>query len=107
MKLKLPLPEQNDFHYLLTIMQALHSMDEYAWLPELFTILESDEAVAKLCHVAGGEVIRIPTLDELQNSITALQWYYDVYITQKKTIFQVPNEYKPLVYKIRDEMSKE
>ena len=86
---KLPVTEELDFHYLLELMPPLHQVPEFAWLPELFTII-GHENLIKLCKFAGGERIRIPTLEQLTDSIDALQWFYDVNIKQTKSITDVP-----------------
>lgn len=104
MKHKLPLPEQIDFHCLLSLLPALHNIPEYAWLPELYSLIDED-ALTKLCSVAGGETIRIPTLAELQHSTDALQWYYDIYIAQRKQLKELPAELSESVKQIYDTFS--
>lgn len=99
MKHKLPLPEQNDFHCLLSLLPALHNIPEFAWLPELYSLID-EPALTKLCSVAGGETIRIPTLEELQFSIDSLQWYYDIYISQRKQLKELPAEFAASVQQI-------
>ena len=82
MKSKLPLTEELDFHYLLGLMPPLQSEPEFALLPELFSIIASDKAdfekLIDLCKFCGGETIRIPTVEQLSDSIDALQYFYDV-----------------------------
>ena len=97
---KLSLTEENDFHYLLTILPPLHDVPEFAWLPELFSII-GHERLVKLCGFAGGEQIKLPTLKTLSNSIDALQWFYDVYLVKKKPVSDIPNDLMNLVQKIR------
>lgn len=97
---QLPKTEDLDFHYLLTLMPALQEMPEYAWLPELYSIIGYDTLV-ELCGYCGGETLTLPTIDELSDSIDALQWYYDVYISKKMKYSDIPEEYKKLVCKIR------
>ena len=99
-KKTLPITEDLDFHYLLTLMPALQSVPEFAWLPELYSII-GHESIVKLCRYCGGETIKIPTLDQLSESITALQWYYDVFISGKMKITDIPDECKELVCTIR------
>lgn len=86
---ELPLTEELDFAYLLELMPPLHNVDEFAWLPELFSILGHEKLIT-LCKYAGGETIRIPTLTELTDSIETLQWFYDVEITHTQSIESVP-----------------
>ena len=96
-KQQLPITEDLDFHYLLTLMPALQGVPEFEWLPELYSIV-GYKSVINLCRYCGGETITIPTLDQLSQSITALQWYYDVFISGKMKITDIPDECKELVY---------
>lgn len=98
-KRKLPVTEELDFHYLLTLMPPLHSEPEFAWLPELFSII-GHERLIKLCKYAGGERIRIPTLEQLTDSIDALQLFYDIHIKKTKSIAEVPVNLQNLFKKI-------
>ena len=68
--------EENDFAYLLELMPVLHNIPEYAWLPELFSIIGAERLIS-LCKYAGGETIKIPTIEELSLSIEVLQLFYD------------------------------
>ena len=97
---KLSLTEESDFHYLLTLLPPLHDVPEFAWLPELFSII-GHEKLVKLCGYAGGEQIKLPTLETLSNSIDALQCFYDVYLVHKKSVSDIPDELMNLVQKIR------
>ena len=97
---KLSLTEESDFHYLLTILPPLHNVPEFAWLPELFSII-GHEKLIELCRFAGGEQIKLPTLQTLSNSIEALQWFYDVYLVRKKPVADIPKDVVPLVDKIK------
>lgn len=92
--------EELDFHYLLTIMGPLYDIPNYSWLPELFSII-GHEKLIKLCKYAGGETITIPTLEELSDSVEAMQWYYDVYIKKTKSNYEIPKKYTELVSRIR------
>lgn len=74
--------EDNDFIYLLELMPVLHNVPEFAWLPELFSIIGAERLIS-LCKYAGGETIKIPTIEELSLSIAALQLYYDNEIKQQ------------------------
>ena len=85
----LPVTEELDFAYLLELMPALHNIPEFAWLPELFSIVGAEKLIT-LCKYAGGEVIRIPTLDELSTSIETLQFFYDIKIKKTKTLKDLP-----------------
>lgn len=98
--MKLPVTEELDFHYLLGLMPPLQGIPEYSWLPELFSIV-GHESLIKLCKYAGGELIRIPTLDELSKSIDAIQWFYDVYIKKSKSDAEVPDGLSEQVDKIK------
>jgi hypothetical protein len=98
--MKLPITEELDFHYLLGLMPPLYSVPEFSWLPELFSII-GYESLLKLCKYSGGELIRIPTLNELSKSIDALQQFYDVYIKKSKVETEIPHELSELVDKIK------
>ena len=98
---KLPIDEELDFHYLLTLMQPLSGIPEYSWLPELFAIL-GHEQLLLLAKYAGGEVIRIPTTEEIANSIQTLRWFYRMYIKKDCTIRSVPSEQRDLLAKIKE-----
>lgn len=97
----LPIAEDLDFHYLLTLMPALTGLKEFEWLPELYSIISDYRSLIRLCKYCGGETIKIPTLDQLTNSTDALQWYYDVYISGKKKYSDIPSDLSDLVEKIR------
>jgi len=90
---KLPITEEIDFHYLLELMPPLHDEPDFECLPELFSII-GHEKLLLLCKYAGGETIKIPTIEQLSNSIEALQWFYDIYILKKKQLSELP---RPLV----------
>ncbi len=87
----LPITEELDFAYLLELMPALHDKPDFAWLPELFSIVGA-ESLINLCKYAGGEVIRIPTLEELTSSVEALQYFYDLRIKKTKHLSDIPPE---------------
>lgn len=84
----LPKAEEIDFHYLLSLMQPLSGLKEFAWLPELFSII-GHESLILLCKYAGGETITIPTLKQLSDSIEALQLFYDVFVAEKMDVADV------------------
>lgn len=87
----LPLTENSDFHYLLELMFPLKRCSKFAWLPELLTIV-GYPAIIDLCKYAGGETIKIPTIEELSTSISAFQWFYDIYIKHSKSIQDAPSD---------------
>lgn len=99
--MKLPKSEELDFHYLLSLMRPLYNIDDFCWLPELFSIV-GHERLITLCKYAGGETIRIPKLDELSNSIDALQFFYDVYVKHSKKVNEIPASLKSLVSAIKE-----
>lgn len=88
---KLPITEDLDFHYLLELMPPLHDEPEFALLPELFSII-GHERLLLLCRYAGGETVKIPTVEQLSDSIEALQWFYDVYIMKKFDCSEIPKD---------------
>lgn len=97
---KIPTSEELDFQYLLQLLPPLENTPEFANLPELFSIIGAASLI-KLCKYAGGETIRIPTLEQLCTDIEALQWYYDVYIKKSKSSAEIPLDLLELVNKIR------
>ena len=97
--INLNITEELDFHYLLTLMPALRGIPQFAWLPELFSII-GHERLVELCKHAGGETITIPTLDELMDSIDSLQYFYDAYISKKISVTDIPDRYKKPVCEI-------
>lgn len=98
---KLPITEELDFQYLLGLMPPLHDVPEFSWLPELFSII-GYEKLLLLCKYAGGETIKIPTVEQVQESIDALQWFYDTEISNKKDKKDIPPDISGLVEKIKD-----
>ena len=86
----LPITEELDFAYLLELMPVLHDQPGFTWLPELFSII-GPESLINLCRYAGGEVITIPTLEDLTTSVEALQFFYDVKIKKTKSVKDVPD----------------
>ncbi len=97
---ELSITEELDFQYLLELLPPLEDTPEFSWLPELFSIIGARNLIT-LCKYAGGETITIPTIDQLSNDIDALQWYYDVYISHKKTVGEIPDELRGLISKIQ------
>lgn len=100
MSKEIPTSEELDFQYLLQLLPPLEDTPEFANLPELFSIIGA-KSLIKLCKYAGGETIKIPTLEQLCKDIEALQWYYDVYIKKTKSSSEIPIELKELVSKIK------
>ena len=96
----LPVSEELDFQYLLQLLPPLENEPEFAWLPELFSIIGAKNLIT-LCKYAGGETIKIPTVEELSRAIDALQWYYDVFVISKKALGEIPADLCALVMKIR------
>lgn len=97
----LSLKETSDFACLLELMMPLRDVPEFACLPELFAIL-GHEKLLMLTKYAGGTTIRIPTTEELSDSIEALQWYYNIHIAKTKKLTHVPFKYRPLIHKIEE-----
>ena len=99
--MNLPITEELDFAYLLELMSPLHNVNGFSWLPELFSIIGHEKFIT-LCQYAGGSTITIPTLDQLSNSISALQWYYDIYIKKQKILTDAPENLIPLIKTIQE-----
>lgn len=97
---ELSITEELDFQYLLQLLPPLEDTPEFAWMPELFSIIGARKLIT-LCKYAGGETIKIPTIEQLSKDIDALQWYYDVYISHKKNVDEIPIEFIDLVLKIK------
>lgn len=97
----LPITEELDFAYLLELMPSVEEIPEFAWLPELFSII-GHERLLTLCRYAGGETIRIPTVDQVNECIEALQWFYDVSIEKSKDSSDVPTHIVSLFSKIKN-----
>ena len=97
----LPVKDELDFQYLLQLLPPLENEPEFAWLPELFSIIGARNLIT-LCKYAGGETIKLPTMEQLAQAIEALQWYYDVFISKRRELGEIPAELCALVMKIRD-----
>ncbi len=100
MSKELSITEELDFQYLLQLLPPLENEPEFALLPELFSIIGAKKLIT-LCKYAGGETVKIPTIDQLSKDIDALQWYYDVYVSHKKSVDEIPIEFIDLVLKIK------
>ena len=101
MKKNLPISEDLDFGYLLSLMRPLYSIPEFAWLPELFALV-GYESLIDLCKYAGGETIVIPTVDQLREAVESLQWFYNVYLAHSNSELEIPPEYKNIVAEIAE-----
>ena len=97
---ELSIKDELDFQYLLQLLPPLENEPEFSWLPELLSIVGARNLIT-LCKYAGGETIKIPTIEQLATDIDALQWYYDVYIAHKKSITEIPLQLRDLVTKIQ------
>ena len=82
-------------------MLPLYQVEEYAWLPELFSIIGHEKLIT-LAKYAGGATLKIPTISQLSNAIEALDWYYKVYVAKNKYRKSIPPEYINLVDKIKE-----
>lgn len=96
---KLSNTEELDFCYLLALLPALKEVPGYTALPELFSIV-GHKALIDLCKYAGGETLQIPTLEELNDSIEALRWYYYVFVEHRYSETDIPAEYYEEAMKI-------
>ena len=97
----LPVKDELDFQYLLQLLPPLENEPEFAWLPELFSIIGARNLIT-LCKYAGGETIKLPTMEQLAQAIEALQWYYDVFISKRRELGEIPSNLCALVMTIRD-----
>lgn len=98
---ELSIKDELDFQYLLQLLPPLENEPEFAWLPELFSIIGARNLIT-LAKYAGGETIKIPTVEQLAQDIDALQWYYDVFIAKKKSVGEIPANICSLVMKIKE-----
>ena len=96
---KIPVREELDFAYLLELLPPLYETDSFEGLSELFSII-GHEKLLTLCKYAGGEYIKVPTLDQLDQAIDALQYFYDVHIAKTKDITEVPLIVLPIFFRI-------
>ena len=88
-KSNLPITEEIDFAYLLSLLPPLKDEPNFQWLAELFSII-GHESLIDLCRYCGGAVIQIPTLKELSDAIDSLQLFYDYKIKKCITANQIP-----------------
>ena len=98
---KLDLTETSDFACLLELMMPLKDVPQYACLPELFSII-GHERLLMLSKYAGGTEIKIPTIEELNDAISALQWYYDIHIAKTRKFTHAPFKYRPTILKLEE-----
>lgn len=98
--------EELDFAYLLELMPPLHDTPEFAWLPELFSIV-GYKSLIDLCRFCGGEYIKVPTLEQLKESIEVLQLFYEIEITGKKTKGSIPENLIDKYEKVVEVYSRE
>ena len=95
----LNISEDLDFAYLLELMRPLYDVNEFSLLPELFTIL-GHEKLLQLSKYLGGQVVKIPTIDELSDSLYSLQWFYDIHIKRTKSEDDIPSKFLNHYHKI-------
>lgn len=100
-KVDLDLTQTSDFACLLELMIPLKDEPSYACLPELFSIL-GHEKLLLLSKYAGGSEIRIPTVEELNDAIQALQWFYDIHVKKIKKLTHSPFKYRPIILKLEE-----
>ena len=101
MTTKLNLRESSDFACLLELMLPLKDDPQYACLPELFSIL-GHEKLLLLAKYAGGTTVKIPTVEELQTCVEALQWYYDIHIAKTKKLTHSPFKCRPIIHRLEE-----
>lgn len=68
------LKEQDVYSLVLFVLYRLHGSKEYSSLSELAYLLDKD-SLLKVCEFFGGQTIKIPTLDELEELICGLLLY--------------------------------
>lgn len=93
--------DHSDFHYVLSLLPPLSGDPQYAWLPELFSIIGVEKLIL-LCNYAGGETIKIPKLNELADAIEAVELYLDIHIKHTKSVRDIPPNLVPLVNRIAE-----
>ena len=98
---KLGITESSDFHCLLELLLPMYDEPGFAWLPELFSIIGFEKLLI-LAKYAGGETIKIPKVDEINEAMEALSWYYAIHIKKEKRIQDSPFKVRPLIRKIEE-----
>lgn len=75
---------------MLFVLYNFQSIPEYAALSELAYILD-EKNLLKLCEYFGGQTIKIPTIDQLEETIYAmlLYQYIDIEKIDEKDAFQL------------------
>ena len=73
----LKLKEVDVWSLLLFVLYKMTSIQEMSTLGEMAYILPKD-SLLKLCEYYGGETIRVPTLSELENMLSAIMLYHNV-----------------------------
>lgn len=97
--------EENDFVYLLTILPALENDPEFAWLPELFSIIGYSKLIT-LSKYCGGESIKIPTLEQLLEDLQCLQYAFNISVKRNSTLQEVPDHLIPKVLKLVNKLEE-
>lgn len=71
------LKQKDVFNIMLFVLYKLKDIPDYKVLSELSYLVDK-EALLNICQYYGGMTIRIPTVDELNNVLTALTLYLKV-----------------------------
>lgn len=100
MKNNLPITEELDFAYLLELMRPLKNDPTYAWLPELFSLI-GHEKLLLLCKYAGGQTIKLPTLEDLNFAVESMQWFYECEV-KGVSLDSMPLRFQSEVMRIRE-----
>lgn len=98
---ELSLKETSDFACLLELMMPMKDDPQFACLPELFAIL-GYEKLLLLSRYAGGTQVKIPTVEELNDAIESLQWFYDIHIAKIKKLTHAPFKYRPTILRLEE-----
>lgn len=98
---ELSLKETSDFACLLELMMPMNDDPQFACLPELFSIL-GHEKLLLLAKYAGGTQVRIPTVEELNDAIESLQWFYNIHITKTKKFTHAPFKCRPAILRLEE-----
>lgn len=76
------LTEKNIYSLLLFVLYKMINDDEYSDLSKLIYLM-SKEDFYKLCHFYGGKTIKIPTVEQLNLLLDAMQVWNDVTFENK------------------------
>lgn len=71
------LKQKDVFNIMLFVLYKLKDIPDYKVLSELSYLVDK-ESLLNICQYYGGMTIRIPTVDELNNVLTALTLYLKV-----------------------------